>query len=168
VKCHECGQIQEDVGTLKGSLMKLDEKLEARLVELNGKVEAVEAQIEQELKEEVKEVKDEVKDVKESISKVNKDVDEVKVMINQMFNMLGQLNKLPSPAEGMLNTSREDILIAGGYESGKTTEIYSWEKNGWFDVSSMNKEHRGASSLIYNDQIFVVGGEESMRIDDCR
>ncbi len=29
VKCHDCGQIQEDVGTLKGSLMELDGKVEA-------------------------------------------------------------------------------------------------------------------------------------------
>ena len=63
------------------------------------------------------EVKKEVKDVKENISKVNKDVDEVKVMMSQVLeklNMLEHLNKLPSPTERMLNTPREDILIAGG------------------------------------------------------
>jgi len=147
VKCHDCGQIQEDMRTLEGSLMKMYgkveatdkrmknnhaemkkvvEKLERSLVELNGKVEAVknnQAQIKQEVK----------KEVKESLWKMNKDVDEVKVMMIQMlekFSMLEQFNKLPSPAEGMLNTPREDILIAGGFESGKSTEIYSWEKNG--------------------------------------
>jgi N-acetylneuraminic acid mutarotase len=63
----------------------------------------------------------------------------------------------------MLNTPREDILIAGGdggfsTRSGKSTEIYSWEKNGWFEVSPMNDDHEGASSFIYKDQFFVVGG----------
>ena len=185
VKCHDCGQIQEDVGTLKGSLMKLDGKVEATnkeifkemknnqiemkkivgtlkgsLMELDGKVEAVK-----------QEVKKEVKDVKESLSKVNKDVDEVKVMMIQMlekFNMVELMNKLPSPTEGVLNPPREDILIAGGYgplrETRKSTEIYSWEKNGWFEVSQMNEEQGGASSFIYNDQVFVVGGEFSETI----
>ena len=204
VKCHDCGQIQEDVGTLKGSLMELDakvetavkginmkmdknmeavkeinekveavkemnEKVEAAVKEINEKVEASSGQ----MKKEIGEVKKEVKDMKDNLSKVNKDVDEVKVMMIQMLeklNMLELLNKLPSPTEGMLNTPREDILIAGGYgrrssRSGKTTEIYSWEKNGWFEVSPMNDDHKAASSFIYKDQFFVVGGEGSKAIE---
>ncbi len=111
--------------------------------------------------------------MKDNLSKVNKDVDEVKVMVTQLlekFNMLELLNKLPSPAEGMLNTPREDILIAGGYgelwnNAGKSTEIYSWEKNGWFEVSTMNEAHGRASSFIYKDQLFVVGGGRSKTIE---
>jgi hypothetical protein len=124
-----------------------------------------------EIKKEVKEVKREVKDVKESVSKVNKDVDEVKVMMSQVLeklNMLEQLNKLPSPTEGMLKMPREDILIAGGdilSLTSKNVEIYSWEKNGWFEVSPMNEVHHGASSFIYNNQLFVVGAMYSKTIE---
>ena len=153
VECHDCGQVQEDMGTLKGSLMKLDEKVEA---------------VQQDVKKEVQEVKDEVRGVRESFLKVKKDVDEVKVMMIQMlekFNMLEQFNKLPSPAEGMMNTPREDILIAGGDASGKNTEIFSWEKNCWFEASSMNEGRNGASSFIYNDQEYVVGGGDSMTME---
>ena len=196
VKCHDCGQIQEDVGTLKGSLVELDGKvetanekmeknhadmkkivgkLERSLVgmnkRINEKVESVKnsqdeiKQEQQEVRKDVGEVKREVKDVKENLTKVNKDVDEVKVMMSQMLeklNMLKLLSKLPSPTEGMFNTPREDILIAGGRASYNkpltSTAIYSWEKNGWFEVSPMNEEHTRASSFIYNDQLFVVGG----------
>ncbi len=61
-------------------------------------------------------------------------------------------------------------MIAGGYGNcgsnpGKRTEIYSWEKNGWFDVSPMNEYHIGASSFIFKDQLFVVGGEHSKTIE---
>ena len=222
VKCHDCGQIREDVGTLKGSLMELDgkvkqavkeinkgmnekleesvkeinEKVEASVKEINEKVEAsvkeinekVEASVKEmnekveassgQMKKEIGEVKKEVKDMKNNFSKVNKDVDEVKVMMIQMlekFNMLELLNKLPSATEGMLNKPREDILIAGGYggpssNPGKSTEIYSWEKNGWFEVSPMNDDHRAASSFIYKDQFFVVGGNskaiETLNLDE--
>jgi hypothetical protein len=111
--------------------------------------------------------------MKDNLSKVNKDVDEVKVMMIQMLeklNMLELLNKLPSPTERMLNTPREDILVAAGYggrssRPGKSTEIYSWEKNGWFQVSPMNDYHEGASSFIYKDQFFVVGGERCKTIE---
>ncbi|CAB4026687.1 E3 ubiquitin- ligase NRDP1 [Paramuricea clavata] len=200
VTCHDCGQIQEDVGTLKGSLMelngkvehtvngikKLDEKVEAakemnnemneKVKEINEKVNEINKKVEasgRQTKNEIGEVKKEVKDMEDNISKVNKDVDEVKVMMIQMLeklNMLELLNKLPSPTEGMLNTPREDILIAGGYAGpsrvlGKSVEIYYWEKNGWFEVSPMNDDHKEASSFIYKDQFFVVGGERSRTIE---
>ena len=173
VKCHDCGQIQEDVGILKGSLIQLDGKVEAAVKEINKTMnEKVEASS-RETNKKIGEVKKEVKDMKDNLSKVNKDVDEVKVMMTQMLeklNMLELLNKLPSPAEEMLNTPREDILIAGGYarrssNPRKSTEIYSWEKNGWFEVSSMNEDHKEASSFIYKDQLFVVGGKHTKTIE---
>ena len=120
------------------------------------------------VKKEVGDVKKEVKDVKENLSKVNKDVDKVKVMMSQVLkklNMLEYLNKLPSPTEGMFNTPREDILIAGGFSVGTGTEIFSWEENGWFEVSSMNENHAGASSFIYKDQLFVAGGNRSKTME---
>jgi hypothetical protein len=88
------------------------------------------------------------------------------IQMLEKLNMLELLNKLPSPTEGMLNTPREDILIAGGYggKPGQSTEIYSWEKNGWFEVSPMNDRHQAASSFIYKGQFFVVG-ENSKAIE---
>ena len=183
-------EMKKTVGELKGSLKELDgkmeaaneemknnhdevkkvvEKLEGRLLtELDRKVGAVK-NVQNQIKEEVKQ---EVKDVKESVPKVSKDMDEVKVMMSQVLeklNMLEMLNKLPSLTEGMLKTPREDILIAGAGQvlsvTSRSVEIYSWEKNGWFEVSPMNKGHCGASSFIDNDQLFVVGGESSKTIE---
>ena len=147
VKCHDCGQIQEDVETLKKSLLELDEKVEAtnkkmknNHVEMKEVVRNLQDQIKQD-----QQVQKNVKDVHESLSKVNKDVDEVKVMMIQVLeklNMLEQHNKVSSPTAGILNTPKEDVLVAGGWgNAGRSTEIYSWEKNGWFEVSQMNKEH---------------------------
>ena len=157
--------VNEKVETLKGMNKMVNEKVEAignRQEELQREVKKI-----GEVQKEVGEITEEVKDMKENISKVNKDVDEVKVMMSQVLeklNMLEHLNKLPSPTEGMLNTPREDILIAGGW--GDTcTEIFSWEKNGWFEVSAMNNEHACASSFIYKDQLFVAGGAHCKTIE---
>ena len=166
--------VNEKVETLKGMNKMVNEKVEAlkgmnKMV--NEKVEAIgnrQEEVQREVTKEVGEVKKEVKDVKENLSKVNKDVDEVKVMMSQVLeklNMLEHLNKLPSPTEGMLNTPREDILIAGGYRDKTGTEIFSWEKNGWFEVSPMKKGHVSASSFIYKDQLFVVGGFAAKTIE---
>ena len=192
VKCQDCGKMQEVVGKLEGRIMELDRKVEETKKEVwnaakntGDKVEAMNEEMKtasrqtekeneevkkevREVNKEVGEVKKELKDVKQNLSKVNKDVDEVKVMMSQVLeklNMLEHLNKLPSPTEGMLNTPREDILIAGGFGDKTGMEIFSWEKNGWFKVSPMNEEHIGASSFIYKDQLFVVGGAGSKTIE---
>ena len=181
VKCQDCEKMQEVVGRLEGRIVELDKKVEEARGETkkevrnaakntSDKVEAMNEEMKTASRragKEFEEVKKEVKDVKENLSKVNKDVDEVKVMMSQVLeklNMLEHLNKLPSPTEGMLNTPREDILIAGGSDDKTGTEIFSWEKNGWFEVSSMNEEHAGASSFIYKDQLFVAGGERCKAI----
>ena len=221
-ECLESGKLQEAVERLEGRLMELEGKAETNHVEMkrivgkmegslggmnkkinekvetlqgmnemvNIKVEALQNQVHQEVgrverevgelvkkevggvKEEVGGVKRDVKDLKENLSTVNKDMNDVKVMMSQILeklNVLELMNKSPSPSEGMLNTRKEDILIAGGgpYLSAtpKQVEIFSWEKNGWFKISSMTKEHCGASSFIYEDQMFVVGGFLSKTIE---
>ena len=180
VKCHDCGQIQEDVEALKRSLSEHDEKVEVtnkkmenNHVEMKEAVRKLQDQIKEDqhhVKQEVNQVKKEVKDVNESLLKVNKDVDEVKVMMIQVLerlNMLEQHNKVSCPTAEEFNTPREDILITGGWanNAGKSTEIYSWEKNGWIQVSVMNEKHWSASSFIYNVQLFVVGGFNSKTIE---
>mgnify|MGYP002804072459 CR=1 FL=1 len=78
------------------------------------------------------------------------------IQMLEKFNMLEQSNKLLSPAEGMLNTPREDILIAGGFRSRKSTKVSSSKTKGWF---SSKEKHPEASSLIYDDQFFVARNE---------
>ena len=139
-KCHDCAKIQEDVTALKESVIE--------------KVETVR----DEMKKNNDEVKREVKEVKESLSRVNADVGQLKVMMTQMLQKLDGLelvNKLPSSTAGMESTSKEDILIAGGV---KSAEVFSWDKNGWFEISEMSEYHYRPSSFIYNDQLFVFGG----------
>ena len=186
----DCKMTHEFVGRLERHLMELDEKVgavENKMGMVNDKVEAVRNRQEEvqrevkkevgdvkkevgDVKKEVGDVKKEVKDVKENLSKVNKDVGEVKVMMSQVLgklNILEHLNKLPSPTEDMLNTPREDILIAGngGYGDRNGSEMFSWEKNGWFEVSPMNNEHVDASSFLYEDQLFVAGGVRCKTIE---
>ena len=183
VKCHDCGQLRKDVETLKRSLSELDGKVKANnkkiqnnhveMIEIVGKMEGRLLKLDAKV-EALKTSQDQIRqEVSKSMSKVNKDVDEVKIMMIQVLeklNMLEQHNKVSSPTAGILNTPREDILVAGSFHFGtaKSTEIFSWEKNGWFKVSELNGEHTNASSLIYDDELFVVGGFLSKTIETLK
>ena len=150
--------MNEEMRTASGQTEKEIEEVKKEVGEVKKEVGEVKKEV-GEVKKEVGEVKKEVKDVKENLSKVNKDVDEVKVIMSQVLeklNMLEHPNKLPSPTEGMLNTPREDILIAGGYGDETGTEIFPCEKDGCFELSPMNEEHALASSFFYKDQLFDV------------
>ncbi|XP_028406761.1 beta-scruin-like [Dendronephthya gigantea] len=188
VKCHDCGQIREDMLDMRGSLVELDQKVETGMstvvgnmkgsfVELDQKLEASNTETRNSLDQitwDHQEIKKEVQDVKEDLDKVKKDMNEMKDMMSQILEKLDILElpkkPAPSPAEGVvLDTPRQDILIAGGFgstqETGKSTEIYFWEKNGWFEASAMNEDHIRASSFIYYDQLFIVGGENGSTIE---
>ena len=39
---------------------------------------------------------------------------------------------------------------------GRSMEIYSCEKNDWFEVSTMNENHYVGASFVYRGQLFVV------------
>ena len=173
VKCHDCGKLQKDVRMLKEGLTALDGKVETvvKKVDMNMQMDEEMSERVEASRKEIGEVKKEVKDMKNNLSTVNKDVDEIKVMMTQVLeklNMLEQLNKLSSPAEGMSNTPKQDILVTGGNRGRnryRSTEIYSWEKKVWFKVSVMNEEHEVASSFIDKHQVFVVGGFRSKTIE---
>ena len=161
-------EMKKIVGKLEGSLVGMNKRIHEAIKNRHDEIVEASTNRHDEMKQEQHEVKKEMEIMKENLCKVNKDVDEVKVMMSQMlekFNMLELLSKLPSPTEGMFNTPREDMLIAGGMGAEIDAEIFSWEKNGWYEISQMNEEHFAASSFIYNDQLFVVGGLRTKTIE---
>ena len=162
----EVERVKEEVGEVKEVVGGVKEKVEIVKKKVGGVMEEV-----REVKEEVGGVKRSVKDLKKNICTVNKDINDIKVMMTQILenqNVLKHMDKLPSPSEGGLDTGKEDILIAGNAYYSKEpehVEIFSWEKNGWFEISQMNEKHAGASSFIYEHQLFVVGGFKSKTIE---
>ena len=169
----EVGGVKKEVGGVKKEVAEVKKEVGGVKKEVGGVKKEV-GEVKKEVggvKKEVGGVQRDVKDLKENLSTVNKDMNDVKVMMSQILeklNVLELMNKLPSPSEGMLNTRKEDILIAGNnfyIETAKSAEIFSWEKNGWFEIFSMNEKHFIASSFIYEDQMFVVGGYNSKTIE---
>ncbi len=99
-------------------------------------------------------------------------VDEVKALMVQMFEKLRFLEnivQISSAINYASNVSMEDILVAGGKDKGdnalKSLERFSWKENVWERVSSMNVGRMGATSFVYENQLFVAGGCDSDVID---
>ena len=186
VKCYDCGQIQDDVKTLKASQTELDGKVEAvqnkveknhvemqkivgklegSLVGMNKRVnEKVEAlkdfhdEMQRQVRNEVKEVKKEVEDVKENLSKVNKDVEEMKLIMSQLLEKFSAVELInKQPCPTKGMLNIPREDILVAF-GGDSTEIFSWKMNGWYKVVKTKEFRIGASSFIYNDKLFVVSG----------
>lgn len=115
----------------------------------------------QETKKDIMEMKREIKDVQKNLSSVTKDVEEIKDFMAKMLEKMSFVDqfdkKLPSPTEEILQPLRKDILIAGSFIkdfSSCTSEIFSWKRKEWIEISSMNDKHSGSSSFIHDDQLF--------------
>ncbi|XP_046863966.1 uncharacterized protein LOC124457820 [Xenia sp. Carnegie-2017] len=78
-----------------------------------------------------------------------------KMTINEYFAPI-----LTSPVELVMDFLRSDILVAGGLpiDSSRKVEIFSWKEKKWLEIASTENEHFRASSSIYNDNLYVVGG----------
>ena len=165
VKCHNCVKIEQDVEEMK-------EKME----EMKGKME----EVKEKMDENMKEMKDKIektmngmeKKMEQKIVGMTADVDDLKRMMMQMFEKLRFLEntiQISSPLNDASNAFMEDILVAGGWDSDgkklKSDERFSWKKNVWERVSSMNVGRKGATSFGYENHIFVIGGCNSPLVE---
>ena len=94
------------------------------------------------------------------------DVDSVKALIVQMFE------KFQFPENSIIQTSStitDDILVAGGWDVDdnylKSVEKFSWKIRAWEKVFSMNVGRKGATSFVYENQLFFLGGCNSRVIE---
>jgi hypothetical protein len=145
VKCHSCKKLEQDMEGIK------------------EKIEGMEA----------------MKEKMEGLAS-KEDVDDVKELMVQMFEKLGFLEntiQISSAINHASNALMEDVLIAGGWDNDgnrlKSVERFSWKKNVWERVSSMNVGRVAATSFVYENQLFVAGGCDSdaievLNLNECR
>ena len=132
VKCHNCVKIEQDVKEMKEKMEGMEKKVE------------------------------------EKMDGMATDVDKVKGLMVQMFEKLRFLEnaiQTSSAVNYASNTFVDDILVVGGYDSrGKhlnSVQKFSLKKNVWKRLSSMNVCRVGATSFVYENQVFVAGGCDS-------
>ena len=146
VKCHNCVKIEQDVEEMKEKMEGFDEKME----EVKEKIEGMDGRIQ---------------GMDEKIGREAADVEDLKGLMMQMFEKLRFLENIIQISSAVNYASNEflqDILVAGGFDSDdnklKSVERFSWKKNVWERVSSMNVGRKGATSFVYENQVFVLSG----------
>ena len=120
------------------------------------------------IEQDVEKMKEKMDGMEKKMDGMAADADEVKNLIVQMFEKLRFLEntiQISSAVNYALNTFMEDILVAGGRDNDcnlfKSVEKFSWKKNVWEKVSSMNVGRVAATSFVYENQVFVAGGCDS-------
>ena len=179
VKCHNCVKIEQDVEEMKEKMEGIKEKMEEKMEEMNEKMkekmEEVKEKIER-IDEKIERVDEKMKGIEmkmeEKMSRKADDVEDLKGLMMQMFEKLRFLEntvQISSAVSYASNAFMEDILVAGGLDSDdnklKSVERFSWKKNVWEKVSSMNIGHFGAASFVYENHVFVLGGYDCPDIE---
>jgi hypothetical protein len=96
----------------------------------------------------------------------------IEALMVQMFEKLRFLEntiQISSAVNHASNALMEDILVTGGKDihgnALKSVERFSWKNNVWERVSSMNDGRIGATSFVYENQVFVAGGCDNRVIE---
>lgn len=112
------------------------------------------------------------------MDKMKQDVDEVKALIVEMSEKLNLLENTIQMTSAINHASAallQGILVAGGWDKDissdkalRSAEKFSWKNDTWRRVSSMKMARVTATSFVYKNQVFVVGGHGSRIIEESK
>ena len=182
VKCHSCNDIRREMDTMKINLAAVDEKLK-RVGETLGKnekiitdkLERTEANlnaVEKNVIAKVELVQQQLSKQEESNRGLKADNIEIKKSLNEIMKQLERMTQQKSHevqteqmkkgiAEGGGEDGEPKVIVAGGYnKEGKlnSVEMFSLANRTWTRVQPMSQGREGSSSVVYNNQLFVLGG----------
>ena len=174
VQCHSCKDIRQEMDTVKVNLAAMNEKLDRNeknvleKIETNGKaVENVVAKVD--LVQE--QLREQLNKQEESNRRLNADNVEMKKSLNEITKQLKRMTQQTlhevrteetkkgiAEADGMDREPK--IVIAGSANpnASNSVEMFSLLTRTWTPLQPMKEGHEGASSVIHNNQLFVMGG----------
>ena len=142
-----------------------EKKIEGVKVEVKAVVENVNAKVEL--------VQQQLNKQEESNSRLEADNTEMKKSLNEIMKQLErmtqqtphdvqaeQMKKRIAEAVGGMERDLKVVIVGGRSEKGvlNSVEMFSLTNRTWTPLKQMSKRRRGASSVVYNNHIFVSGG----------
>ena len=147
-------KVEEKIEGMSKKVEEMDEKVEEKIEGMSKKVEEMDEKVEEKMD-----------GMSEKLVGITTDVDDLKRLMVQMFEKLRFLEngiQISSAVNYASTSLMQDILVAGGFDGDdnhlKSVEKFSWKKNAWERVCSMNVGRSGATSFVYENQVFVAGG----------
>ena len=176
-----CNEIREEMDTMKvslaavnGKLKEVGQKMETRMDKVQENVKAEVANVAAEVGNvaaKVEMVQGQLNKQGECISQLKADNAELKKSLNDMTKQLERMMQQilhgvhaeqmkKDIAEGGMD--REPMVVVAGGSSGKeylnSVEMFSLCNGKWTMLKPMKEERYDAPSVVYNDQVFVLGG----------
>ncbi len=170
--CHSCNDIRREMDTMKINLAAMNEMLakneknvlekiatSAKAVEANvvAKVELVQEQLTKQEESNRRLEADNV-EMKKSLSEITKQLERMTQQASHEVQA-EQLKKGIAEADGMDREPK--VVVAGGVNHPRglnSVEMFSLSTGTWTLLQPMKECREGASSVVYNNQLFVIGG----------
>ena len=184
VQCHSCKDIRQEIDTVKVNLTAMNEKLDRNEKKLDrnekhfsDKLERNEAKFEnvtevvENVVVKIELVQGQLNKQEETNRQLKEDNVEMKKSLNELMKQLEQMaqqtpheiqaeevKKGIAEADGMDREPK--VVIAGGENSQalNSVEMFGLLTRTWTPLQPMKEGREGASSVVYNNQLFVVGG----------
>ncbi|CAB4006068.1 RING finger 151-like [Paramuricea clavata] len=177
VQCHSCKDIRQEMDTVKVNLAAMNEKLDRNEKHFE-RVEENLKRNEENVKAEVKNAVAKVDLVQEQLNKQEEsncqliaDNVEMKKSLNEIMKQLERITQQTSHEEQAEETKKgiaeadgldrdPKVVIAGGWNGKRlnSVEVFSLSTEMWTLLQPMEVHREGVSSVVYNNQLFVIGG----------
>ena len=178
VKCHNCNEIRQEMDTVKVNLAAMNEKLNEKLKGVGeqlvrnekqmdknqenmvSKVELVQEQLRGQLNKQEecnRQLKADNVEMKRSLNEITKQLER---MTQQTSHEVQAEEMKKDIAEGGMDREPK-VLIAGGWngrENTNSVEMFSLSNATWTPLQPMKERRSRQSSVVHNNQIFVMGG----------
>ena len=175
VKCHSCNDIRREIDTMKVNLAAMDEKSGKNQKIISDKLERnatnVKA-VEENVVAKFELVQEQLNEQEESNRQLRADNVEMKKSLNEIMKQLERMTQLISHEvqaeemkKGIAEGGEEDrepmVIVAGGWRPGgqvNLVEMFNLATRTWTQLQPMRENREGPSSVVYNNQVFVIGG----------
>ena len=163
VKCHSCNDIRREMDTVKDNLAAMNEKLK-RVGETLGKLdENVIAKVEL-VQEQLNKQGESNRQLKADNVEMKKSLNEIMKQLERMTQQTSHEVQAEEMKKGIAEGGEEDrepmVIVAGGDNGPRysnSVEMFSLPTGTWTQLQPMRRQHNQASSVVYNNQLFVFG-----------
>ena len=170
VKCHSCNDIRREMGTVKVSLAAMNETLSTKVENVKVQIKAIEENvvakvelIEEQLKERNRRLEEDNAEMKKSLNEIVKQLERMTQQTSHGV-IAEQMKKGIAEAVGGMEREPKVFIAGGRNEKGalNSVEMFCLTNGTWTPLQEMKERRWGASSVVYNDHVYVSGGYSGM------
>ena len=174
VQCHNCNELSREMDAMKVNLAVINEKLDRNEKNMSEKLETSLKAVEQNLVAKVEKVQEQLNKQEVSNRHVQGDIVEMKKSLHEITKQLERMTQQASHEvqaeqeemkKGIAEADEMDtepkVVIAGGQNKDgvlNSVEMFSLSTQTWTTLQPMKECRTGASSVVYNNQVVVMGG----------